>query len=219
MDDLTALSVDRFLDAVAERTPIPGGGGVTAAAGALSCAMGRMVAAYSVQKQTDPAVRARVESVAQRLRNADELFRALVTRDAEVYTRMTAAAKKAREDPGARGNYTEAIVAAIGVPLQMAALAADALSAMDECKTAVNRYLLSDLGVAGVLAEATARAAGHSKTGAPGRSSWRTLTRRCRIVPGPARRSSPSSAIISKTLGRTADRGADGRASPESCGP
>ncbi len=47
MDDLTKLTVESFLDEVADRTPTPGGGAVSALAGALACAMARMVAAYS----------------------------------------------------------------------------------------------------------------------------------------------------------------------------
>ena len=51
---------------------------------------------------------------------------------------------------------------AISVPMEMAALVSDALSTMDEFKTNANRYLLSDLGVAAVLADAAARAAAYS---------------------------------------------------------
>jgi formiminotetrahydrofolate cyclodeaminase len=162
MDDFTALPIDDFLDQVAGRTPTPGGGSVTAAAGALSCALARMVAAYSVPKKADLPVRPQVESAADRCDHADKLLRGLIIQDAEAYERMTTAAKAAREDASARAAHQEAVLAAISVPMEMAALASDVLIIMDEFKAAASWYLLSDLGVAAVLAQATARAAWYS---------------------------------------------------------
>ena len=159
MNDFTAPTIDDFLDSLAARTPTPGGGSVTAAAGALSCAMARMVAAYSVRKKTESAVREQIESAAERLEEADRLLRNLMVQDAEAYEHMTAAAKVAKENASAKAAHQEAVLAAISVPVEMAALASDVLVVMDEFKAAASPYLLSDLGVAAVLAEATARAA------------------------------------------------------------
>ncbi|MBU0719330.1 MAG: cyclodeaminase/cyclohydrolase family protein [Planctomycetes bacterium] len=162
MDELTALPFDKFLDQLADRTPTPGGGAVAAAGGALACAMARMVAAYSLKENTEADARHRIETFAMRLRRADGLLRALVTQDGEAYTKMTAAAKAARKDPAAGNAYTEAVMIAISVPMEIAALASEALATMDEFKALANPYLLSDLGVAAVLAEATAQAARYS---------------------------------------------------------
>ena len=162
MDDFAAMTVDGFLDRVGGRTPTPGGGSVTAAAGALSCALARMVAAYSVQKRTESNVRFQVESAADRFEHADRLLRALIIQDAEAYERMAAAAKGAEKGAAARAAHQEAVLAAISVPMEMATLALDALTAMDEFKPTASPYLLSDLGVAAVLAQATADAAWYS---------------------------------------------------------
>ncbi len=162
MEEFTGLTVERFLDQTADRTPTPGGGGVTALAGALACAMGRMVAAYSVGKKTDAAVAARVQEAALRLERADQLLRALITEDAKAYTAMTEAAKAAKADPSKEGGRQAAILAAIAVPMEMAALSSSALETMDEFKSIASKYLLSDLGVAAVLADATARASRYS---------------------------------------------------------
>ncbi len=162
MKDFTTIRVNEFLDQVAERTPTPGGGGVAAAAGAMACAMARMVAAYSVQKKTDPKVRAEVEAAGKRLEHTDKLLRALITQDAAAYAGLTEAAKAARDDPSAKSAHAEALMVAISVPMEMAALVSNALFAMDEFKTKANRYLLSDLGVAAVLADAAGQAAAYS---------------------------------------------------------
>lgn len=159
MDDLTKRSVDDFLEAVAQRTPTPGGGSVAGAAGALACALARMAADYSIGKNTEPSVRDRTEAVLNRLRGADEILRGLVTQDAVAYAAMSAAGKAARENPAAKPAYQDAVLAAVAGPLEAAAAASHALAAMDELKDFANRHLLSDLGVAAVLAEAAARAA------------------------------------------------------------
>jgi len=168
MDDLTKLAIDEFLDKTADRTPTPGGGSVTGAAGALSCALARMVAAYSVNKKTEDPVREQVEGFAQRLHRADQLLRALITRDATAYSGMTEAAKQrkaARAGDDAQANeaaqrmYETAVLAALAIPMEMAALASNALATMDEFKGVASRYLLSDLGIAAVLADAAARSA------------------------------------------------------------
>ena len=162
MEELTKLSIENLLDRTARRTPTPGGGSVTGVAGALACSLARMVAAYSVRKDTDAAPRLRVEEAAAQFHRADELLRALITHDATAYADMTEAAKRVKQDPSdpaARTAHNEAVLAAVAVPMEMAAIASNALSAMDEFKTVASRSLLSDLAIAAVLAEATARSA------------------------------------------------------------
>jgi formiminotetrahydrofolate cyclodeaminase len=162
MTAFTKLKVDDFLDGIADRTPTPGGGAVAAASGALACAMGRMVAVYSIGKKTESTKSARIESVLDRLVRADQAMRRLIVEDAAAYTLLTQAAKAIREDEGARPQHRAALATAIFVPLEMMALAAETLALLDEFKEDASRYLLSDLGVAAVLAEATARAARYS---------------------------------------------------------
>lgn len=163
MEDFASLTVHEFLDATAKRAPVPGGGAVAALSGALSSAMARMVAAYSIGKNTPDKIRPKVEAVNERLKRADGLFRALVTQDAEAYATMTKAAEARRtESESGSKDYQEAVLAAIGVPMEMVALAADVLETLDSFKAMANRHLISDLGVATVLAEATAQTAAYS---------------------------------------------------------
>ena len=162
MEDFTRLRVERFLNQLADRVPTPGGGSVAALTGSLACAMARMVAGYSVKKKTEESVRNRIEEVSDKLRRADELLRALVTQDAEVYETMTAAARAARDDPSRESGHQQAILRAIAVPMEMAALASNTLDILDEFLPLANPYLISDVGVAAVLAEAAVRASAFS---------------------------------------------------------
>ena len=166
MQELTKLAIDDFLDQTADRSLTPGGGSVTGVAGALACALARMVSAYSLRparssstRQADPDGPAQTETIAVQLHRVDQLLRALVTQDAVAYQEMTAAGKVAGDSPKAQAAYQEAVLAAVAVPLEMAALASNATAAMDELKSLANPSLTSDLAIAAVLAEATARAA------------------------------------------------------------
>jgi len=162
MNDYAALSFHDLLDEMARRTPTPGGGGVAAGSGCLACAMARMVAAYSIGAKTESELRARIEAVADRLGVADQLLRALITQDAEAYVAMTAARKSSQDNAPGRQRFTEAVLQAIAVPMEAVAVTVHLLAILDDFKGIANRRLLSDLGVAAVLADAAARAASYS---------------------------------------------------------
>lgn len=149
-------SVNDFLDRLASRTPTPGGGSVASLAGALSCAMGRMVAAYSNHSGEQAT------ALGAKLDKADSLLRALVAEDMTAYETLSRVSREAREDPESAGLKEHALVTAALVPLEMAAAAVGALAVMDELRSAASKYLLSDLGVAAVMGLACARAAAYS---------------------------------------------------------
>lgn len=159
MDELGSLGFDELLRRVAAKAPAPGGGSVAGAAGALACALGQMVTAYSVSSKTDPRTRERCEAALSSLHRLEQIARALITQDAIAYEGMTTASKRRGESDAAAGEYQEAVLAAVAVPMEIAAVSSRALTTMDEMKEITNRYLLSDLAIAAVLADATARSA------------------------------------------------------------
>src|SRR6266852_5845975 len=87
-----------FLDAVAAPTATPGGGSVSAFAGALAASLGQMVAGLSRKKKSQSA---HVEKLSEALdglrRTADELTEA-IDRDAASYDGVMAAYKLAQGD-------------------------------------------------------------------------------------------------------------------------
>jgi len=159
MKELTQQPFEDFLDAIAARTPTPGGGAVAASAGALACAMGRMVVAYSANAKIPEAYRASMHKVLENLRQVDELLRDLISLDAEAYRTMTVVAKELGKSSA---DYQDAVLAAIAVPMKIVNVTSLAVDMLDDFKTHAGRFLLSDLGVSAVLAEATARAAAYS---------------------------------------------------------
>jgi len=93
------------------------------------------------------------------LHNDDQILRALITQDAVAYVQMTEAAKRVKENPDAQAEYQEAVLTAISVPMEMAAVSTRALNTMEAFKEIASKYLLSDLAVAAIYADATVRAA------------------------------------------------------------
>lgn len=150
-----------FLDAVAAKQPTPGGGGVTAAMGALACAMARMVAAYSPGRNSDAETVASVQSLSAQLERLDHVLRGLVDEDARAYLALAAATKSLKEHPSTSTERDTALGVAVSVPLEIAAVACESLQVMERLLPVAGRYLLSDLGVAATLAAASVRAASY----------------------------------------------------------
>ena len=156
-NDLLAQSAHAFLDGVAKREPTPGGGSVAAAVGALAVALSRMVVSYSAGKRTGDDEAAQAKHAADQLAHADRMLRRLVSEDAAAYRSYMAARKSGDPDEQA-----QATGVAIAVPLEIAAVACSALAVLDRFKEASNRNLVSDLGIAALLTEASVQAAAYN---------------------------------------------------------
>ncbi len=154
--------LSEFLDAVAARQATPGGGSVSAAVGALGCALGRMVAAYSTgKKDTAEDVASEVATIAACLKRADLVLRKLMLEDEQAYQTLRAAGKRLKDDPSSASQHRKALQIAMAVPMEISAIAGESLHLLERLLPLANRYLVSDLGVAAVLAEATVRAAAY----------------------------------------------------------
>src|SRR3954467_6822227 len=97
MLDKTA-TIDEFLAAAAAKQPAPGGGSVTALAGALAAAMGEMVVSYSVGKKDLAQHRAELEAAAQELHRARLVLLELMEEDQFGYAALTDARKLPESD-------------------------------------------------------------------------------------------------------------------------
>ncbi len=182
IDEGGSIRLDRFLGALASRTPTPGGGAAAGACGAIACALAEMVAAYSVAKpavgggQTSAASASTAsastagggsppdpaQAIQARLAVCRRMLRQLMDEDAAAYEAMTAARREAKADASFKPAYESAALAATRVPMEIMAASATSLALMDELKDRASRFLLSDLGAAAAMALAAARAADYS---------------------------------------------------------
>jgi len=159
----TDLRVTEFLDALASKEPVPGGGSGAALAGALSAALVSMVCNLTVGKKGYEEVS---DSMAA-LRDKSEALRrelpALLEADTQVYSRVMAAYRLPRasaEEKAARETAMQtALKEAAEVPLTIAERCAQVVDLALPAAEMGNQWAVSDAGVAVYLAEAAMRAA------------------------------------------------------------
>jgi len=148
-----------FTDRLAARTPTPGGGSASAAAGALAAALGEMVLAYSI----DPAHPAEDLREVQRLLTAGRRrMLALVGEDTASYEAVRAARKARKEkagDPAVQAAYLLALRGAATVPLETARLSEDLAVRLEGVRSRTKAALASDLVTALALFHATTEGA------------------------------------------------------------
>jgi glutamate formiminotransferase/formiminotetrahydrofolate cyclodeaminase len=155
-----------FVESVAAPTPAPGGGTVTAHAGALAAALARMVAGLTVGKKKYAAVEARMGDVARRAADLGATLASLASRDAEAYGAVSAAYKLPKDPAEAaerrRAAVSAALLGASRVPLETARACAEVAELAAAVAQEGNRNAVSDAGVAALLADAACRGAAYN---------------------------------------------------------
>jgi formiminotetrahydrofolate cyclodeaminase len=152
-----------FLDAVAAPAATPGGGSVSAFAGAMAAALGQMVAGLSRKKKSQALYVDRLSAAIDELRRtAEELTRA-IDRDAESYDAVMAAFKLPQGNADETRRRDEAIQSATKgaaeVPMQVAARSVALFERLGQLEAIAAASMKSDLQVAKLMAGAGARGA------------------------------------------------------------
>ena len=100
------LSCGEFLDALASKSPTPGGGGASALVGALGAALASMVGNYTLGKQKYAGVEAEVQALMVRTEELRTRLLAQVDADAAAFEPLSRAYAIPKDDP-ARGEVME----------------------------------------------------------------------------------------------------------------
>ncbi len=162
-EDKLARLARPFLDAVAAPTATPGGGSVSAFAGALAASLGQMVAGLSRKKKSQAAHVEKLSEALEELRQtADELAEA-IDRDAASYDAVMAAFKLPQGDTKEAQRREEAIQEATRraaeVPLEVAERTVALFERLGQLEAVAAASMRSDLQVARLLAGAGAKGA------------------------------------------------------------
>src|SRR5438093_99804 len=151
---LEGPTLDGWVEELAGGAPVPGGGSAAALAGALAAALVAMVGRLTLGRKAYASAQQRVSAI---VAEADALrgqLRRLVDEDAAAYSRVSAAHRLPKEDPGRRRAVDEALVGAAQTPLQMARGAVRLLGLAREIETIGNQNARSDARVGAALARA-----------------------------------------------------------------
>ncbi len=154
MDSSTIRS---FLEDLGSKTPAPGGGAVAGLCGAIAAALAKMVVGYSAGRKSLAEFEERHTAADARLAEIRDEMLSLAAQDEQAYSKVNALQRLAESDP-VRAELPDALRGAIDVPALVVTRAHELLELLADLADKSNPYLLSDLAIAAVLAEATASA-------------------------------------------------------------
>ena len=155
--------ISNFLDELASNSPTPGGGSVAALAGALGVALISMVGNLTVGKKKYEDVE---EDIKKMISSSEKLryeLSQLIEEDVKVFNNFMATYKMPKETEDEKKiraeMIQESLIKAAKVPLRVAYKCLDILSLSKEVAEKGNINVVSDAGVAVLMAEAALESA------------------------------------------------------------
>jgi len=152
MKQLSQLSVKEFLTVTAGNDPVPGGGSVSALCGALSAALGQMVAGLTIGRKKYAGVEESMKEAADVFSSFLDEFTQDIDRDSAAYHAVFSAfqlPKETEEEKAARTHQIQkATKVAAEVPLQVAQKACQLMDSIRIAAFEGNRNAVTDACVA-----------------------------------------------------------------------
>lgn len=162
-EPLVAQPIGAFLDGLASSAPTPGGGSVAAMSGAMAAGLVSMVCALTIGKKQYAEIEDEVRGIHDQAEALRRELQRLAEQDIEVFARLSAAYKLPRTTEADAATRQAAIQhatrLAAEVPLRTAQAAAAILPLCTALAPRVGRLIVSDVGVAALLARATVQSA------------------------------------------------------------
>ncbi len=154
----TKESCEQFVEVLASKAPVPGGGGASALVGAIGTALGNMVGSLTVGKKKYAAVEAEIiELKAKSDRLQSELL-ALVEKDAEVFEPLAKAYGMPREteaEKAEKARVMEIVLKdACEVPMQIMRKCCEAIDIAEQFAAKGSTLAISDAGCAAACLKA-----------------------------------------------------------------
>lgn len=148
--DYTRESCRDFIEALASKSPAPGGGGASALVGAVGMALGAMVASLTLGKQKYADVQGDIERLAARADVLRAELIALVEKDAEAFLPLAKAYGLPKETEAQRAHkdavMEAALKAACAVPMEIMERVCEAVTVIKELARIGSALAVSDAG-------------------------------------------------------------------------
>ena len=159
----TEKSVNEFLDALASKEAVPGGGSGSALGGALGAALVSMVCNLTIGKKGYEEVEGAMSDLLEKSEALRQELPELLEADTQVYGNVMAAYRLPRKTPeqkkARQEAYQAALTEAAQVPLTIADRCAQIVDLALPAAEMGNLWAVSDAGVAALLAESCIHAA------------------------------------------------------------
>ena len=135
-----------FLDALASKAPVPGGGGASALVGALRTALCTMVGNYTVGKEKYAEVEEDVKALMAKAEDIRARLLALVDTDAEAFEPLSKAYTIPKDDPNREAVMEQCLRDAAATPMEILRLSCQAIDLHREMLDKGSVMMLSDVG-------------------------------------------------------------------------
>jgi formiminotetrahydrofolate cyclodeaminase len=147
-----------FLERLASKEPVPGGGGASALAGCLGVALTMMVANLTIGKRKYADVENHVIELRVKSEKLEKEFQSLILKDAEAFLPLSIAysmpTNNDQETIAKNQKMQEALIPAATIPLEIAEKAFEALLIANEMSKIGSRIVISDSGVSATMLKA-----------------------------------------------------------------
>ena len=154
----TKGTCEEFVDVLASKAPVPGGGGASALVGAIGMALGNMVGSLTVGKKKYADVEADIIAMKEKATALQADFLRLVEADAEAFEPLSKAYGMPRETEEEKAEKARvmAIVLkdACAVPMEIMEKCCEAIDVIEECAAKGSALAISDAGVGVVFCKA-----------------------------------------------------------------
>ena len=140
-----------FLDALASKAPVPGGGGASALAGAVGAALCTMVGNFTVGKKKYAAVEEDVKALMARAEDIRGRLLAQVDADAAAFEPLSRAYAIPKDDPDREKVMEQCLRDAAAAPMEILRLSCEAIDLHREMLDKGSVMMLSDVGTGAVL--------------------------------------------------------------------
>ena len=157
--DFASRPLGAFLDDLASKRPVPGGGAAAGTTVATAAALASMVVAYSLGRKNLLEHREELKTISSRLEHLRGAALAAADADAVAYEGLQALWSLDKTDPKRVEHWSSAVEAAIAAPRAIMEFAEAVLEIAERLEGRSNRMLRSDLAIAAVLADAGHRGA------------------------------------------------------------
>ena len=152
-----------WLNTLASKAPVPGGGGASAIGGALAAALGQMVANLTVGKKKYADVEEEMWELKGKADALQKELLALIERDAEVFEPLSKAygmPRETEEEKAAKARVMEIVLKdACSVPMEIMEKCCEALDLIKEFAAKGSALAISDAGVGAVFCKAALQGA------------------------------------------------------------
>lgn len=154
----TKGTCEEFVDVLASKAPVPGGGGASALVGAIGMALGNMVGSLTVGKKKYADVEADIIAMKEKATALQADFLRLVEADAEAFEPLSKAYGMPRETEEEKAEKARVMVIvlkdACAVPMEIMEKCCEAIDVIEEFAAKGSALAISDAGVGVVFCKA-----------------------------------------------------------------